>query len=269
MMAGTEFQRTDSESGVSEAIGFLIMFSIVVTGIAMVTLYAYPLLLQSQINSDERTMEQTMISLQNEMKILTYSNVPYRDLAVRVSGGFLDAFDSSKSKDSFMFDYPDSSGNSQSYTFSPGYLRYTSGEGDAVYTIENGAVLSRQKFQEGSVMVAEPRWYYDESAGTLVILLTKISADRDYSLSGIGNVRMSMLSEPVTVTDESYNTGPVPVYLTYSPDSSDDLSAAWKNYLTGDSFSGGNFGDYGSNTYNFTGVKRLVIKEYNIKIEDL
>ena len=259
-----------NESGVSEAIGFVIMFSIVLTGIAMVTLYGYPLLLQSQISSDERTMEQTMISLQNDIKILSYSNVPYRDTAIRVSGGFLDVIDSEDSKDSFVFD--DSTGSSIHYEFKPGELRYTSGEGSAVFSVENGAVLSRQKFQSGSVMAAKPRWYYDESTGTLVIILTKISADKNYSLGGIGNVQMSMLTEPLT-TDENYaSAGMIPqtITLKYTPDSENDLSVAWKNYLTGDSISGGHFETTGvDNKYEFKDVSRLVIKEYTIKIEDL
>ncbi|MDD4127283.1 MAG: hypothetical protein PHV39_06300 [Methanomicrobium sp.] len=260
----------NSESGVSEAIGFIIMFSIVLTGIAMVTLYAYPVLLQSQISSDERTMEQTMITLQNEMKILTYSNVPYRDTAIRVSGGYLDATDYSKSNDKFNMTFKNISGSDELFEFSPGELRYTSSEGTAVYTIENGAVLSREKFQTGSAMIAEPRWYYDESTQTLVILLTRIAADRDYSLGNIGDVQMSMLTEPKTI-DMNYGSSTA-ITLVYTPDTQNDLSAAWRNYLTGDAISDvHHFDEDYSNpgTYTFSNVYRFVLKEYTIKIENL
>ena len=269
-------QRKDSfsdknESGVSEAIGFVIMFSIVLTGIAMVTLYGYPLLLESQISSDERTMEQTMISLQNDIKILSYSNVPYRDAAIRVSGGYLEVIDSDDSDDSFLFEYTNTLFAADSYDFKPGELRYTSGEGTAVFSIENGAVLSRPKYQSGSVMIAEPRWYYDDSTDTLVVLLTKISADKNYALGGIGNVQMSMLTEPLT-TNENYALNAMPpqtITLTYTPDPSNDLSVAWKNYLTGDSIPGGHFTEISTNKYDITGVSRLVIKEYTVNIESL
>lgn len=262
------------ESGVSEAIGFIIMFSIVLTGIAMVTLYGYPLLLESQINSDERTMEQTMISLQNDFKILTYSNIPYRDSAIRVSGGYLDAIDSEKSNDAFVFQFWNySAGLFDDITMQPGELRYTSNEGLAVYTIENGAVLSRQKFQQGSVMTARPRWYYDESTGTLVIILTKITADRDYSLGGIGNVQMSMLTEPETI-DMDYAGNGIPaqdIILTYTYDPENDLSLAWRNFLTGDFISQDSFEENPATPgeYTFSGVSRFVLKEYTVKIENL
>ena len=268
-----------SESGVSEAIGFIIMFSIVLTGIAMVTLYAYPVLLESQINSDEKTMEQTLISLQNEMKILTYSNVPYRDIAIRVSGGSLDFKDSAKSSDYFEFNFFNyTSGANDNIPFYPGEIRYTSGEGSAVFTLENGAVISREKFQPGSAMAAEPRWYFDDSTDTLVVLLTKITADRDYSLQSIGNVQMSMLSEPVT-TDMNYEAANAAglagaseydVFLTYYPDSKNNLETAWRNYMTGDAISGSrHFRETPANVYQFDDVKRFVLKEYTIKIEDI
>lgn len=266
-------REANNESAVSEAIGFIIMFSIVLTGIAMVTLYAYPALLESQISSDERTMEQTMISLQNEMKILSYSNVPYRDLTIRVSGGYLDATDSGDSADKFTLNFWNISAmSSDTIDFYPGELRYTSSEGTAVYTIENGAVLSREKFQTGSVMMAEPRWYYDESTKTLVILLTKITADKAYSLSSIGDVQMSMLTEPKTI-ENNYAAATPPsteeITLVYTPDPQNDLSAAWKNYLTADYIPGGNFEETGTNTYKFKDVDRFVLKEYTVNIENL
>jgi hypothetical protein len=64
------------ESGVSETVGFLLVFGIVVTGIAMVTLYGYPALMQEQQNANVRNMERTLIILQNDLKSLAYKNVP-------------------------------------------------------------------------------------------------------------------------------------------------------------------------------------------------
>ena len=45
------------EQGVSEAIGFLLIFSLVVVGIGLVSLYGYPVLLQQQVSADQRIME--------------------------------------------------------------------------------------------------------------------------------------------------------------------------------------------------------------------
>jgi hypothetical protein len=64
------------EQAVSEAIGFMILFTLVTMGIGLVTLYGYPVLMQQQTNAHERNMEQTMIVLQNDIKSLCYKNVP-------------------------------------------------------------------------------------------------------------------------------------------------------------------------------------------------
>ncbi len=76
-------------SGVSEAIGFIIILGIVVTGIALVTLSGYPLLLEQQQNANVRNMEKNMIVLQSDANLLTYKGVPYRETSMQVSGGNL------------------------------------------------------------------------------------------------------------------------------------------------------------------------------------
>ncbi|PKL57677.1 MAG: hypothetical protein CVV34_06280, partial [Methanomicrobiales archaeon HGW-Methanomicrobiales-5] len=68
-----------SERGVSESIGFILIFSMVIAGIGLVTLYGYPMLLQQQTSANERIMEKNMIVLQNDVKSLTYKTVPYKE----------------------------------------------------------------------------------------------------------------------------------------------------------------------------------------------
>lgn len=66
-----------SDAGVSESVGFMIIFTIIITGIALVTLYGYPVLLQQQSSANEQVMEKNMIVLQNDLKSLSYSMDPY------------------------------------------------------------------------------------------------------------------------------------------------------------------------------------------------
>jgi hypothetical protein len=260
-------RRQSKSEGVSEAIGFLIMFAIVLTGIAMVSLVGYPMLLETQISSDERNMEQAMISVQNDMKIMTFSNIPYRDSTIRVSGGGLTAIDNA----SFAQKFTISDSNGLNMEFEPGAIQYESDDGTAVLTLMNGALVRREKFQDGSVMIAEPRWFYDTDGKTLVIYLTSLNADREYYERGIGTIQMSMKEQP-SVTDLTYAT-PAIVTITYDYDPDDDYSVAWANYITGDSVAEGMFTGSGSGTYShsysISGVERLVVKEYDIKIENM
>ena len=281
--------KTADENAVSEAIGYILIFTITVIGIAMITVFAYPLLIQSQTHADEISAEQALITLQNDFRALTYGNVPYRETAVRVAGGNLRLIPAAQSADKFVIRYPSASGGGVvTREFKSGELRYVSSAGTAVYSLENGAVLKRENGAAGSVMVAEPRWYFDaadgvrgmgggESAGTLVIILTKIDGDEGQSLSGIGDVRMSMLTAPETV-DEDYLTpqgmaplGAQTVSLEYVPDRDNDLSTGWENYFTAGiagGVSGGGFKKSGYK-YEFADVGRLVVKTYTINVEDM
>ena len=76
-------------SGVSETIGYIIIFGIMMTGIALVSVYGYPLLVNQQATSNIQNMERNMISLQTDVNSLTFKNVPYKESTVQVSGGTL------------------------------------------------------------------------------------------------------------------------------------------------------------------------------------
>jgi hypothetical protein len=76
----TLYTKKLNDQGVSEAIGFMLVFTIIIAGIGLVTLYGYPLLLQQQVSADEKIMEKNMIVLQNDIKSLAYKTVQ-RDIA--------------------------------------------------------------------------------------------------------------------------------------------------------------------------------------------
>ena len=258
-----------NDDGVSEAIGFILIFTIVVLGITIVTLYGYPLLQQSQIGSDERIMEQNMITLQNDLKILTLSNVPYRDTTMGISGGSIFVLDSGETDaDNHYFQvwYYNNTANWVNETFSLGALRFISSQGQAAISVENGAVVKRYQDAEGSTMVADPRWFYDASEDALVLFFTEIQADSDMSGDGIANIQMSMLEAPEIIADVPYLTAQ-PVWIKYFADSTFDYNTAWDNYLTGSTIRDGGFSYDSINDRYEMDIHRLVIKKYTVKIE--
>jgi len=268
------------ECAVSESIGFIIIFSIVIAGIGLVSLYGYPMLLQHQIGADERTMEQTMITLQNDMKLLSYSNVPYKDTALRVSGGALAVFynKAETSQDFDFYWYNKTSPLADKWVkmncsdFYPGELRYISDQGTAVISFENGAVVKRQQDAPGSVMLAEPRWFYDDDTQTLVIFLMALDADRALSLNGIGNLQMSRLEKPNVYAEDFSTTQPggsTYVAVVYHADSTNDYTTAWTNYFTGSSIKPGGLVDKHGKDYTVANVSQVIIKQYDITIDNI
>jgi hypothetical protein len=215
------------EQGVSEAIGFMLIFTIVIAGIGLVTLYGYPLLLQQQVGADVKIMEKNMIVLQNDIKSLAYKTVPFKETSLKIGGGSLTVYNSSHSPPSSRMDIIDQSGTVYLNSFRPGELRYESVSAQTDIALENGAVITRPRISPGSSMLAEPRWFYDSGTNTMVINLINITSSDIMAKEGIGTVQMT-LGETSYQINQSIG---VPIYIDYTPDSVQNYSVAWNNYF--------------------------------------
>ncbi len=252
-----------NEKAVSEAVGFVLILGIVISGIGLVTLYGYPVLVKEQSNTDVKNMERAMIVIQNDMKSLCFKNVPYKETSLQVSGGTFEVINSS-SYGGFINVTNGTPAFQKNYTV--GALTYRSDRGTAVTTLENGAVMLRQDGATGSAMLAEPRWFYDINPstheGTFVIYIMNITTETPMAKSGMTTVRMSL---------EGSDTQSIPVSggkvtVEYTSGSSGNYSVAWENYLTGTSVG---MQKTALNNYERSGVANLVIKEYRIRIHDI
>jgi hypothetical protein len=254
-----------NEKAVSEAIGFVLILGIVISGIGLVTLYGYPVLVKEQSNTDVKNMERAMIVIQNDMKSLCFKNVPYKETSLQVSGGTLEVIDAGDSESSFEVSTSDGWTYPVAGQLQLGELRYRSDRGTEVIALENGAVVKRQEDSTGSAMLAEPRWFYDGPTKTFVIYFMNISADGPMAKSGMGAVSMSLDDVDIRNYEIVPPNPPITVTVTYSPGTTEDYETAWENYLTGSSV--GMSGSRG--TYTLSGVERLVVKTYRIQIHDI
>ncbi|GAA5263545.1 DUF7289 family protein [Methanocalculus sp. MC3] len=248
-----------NDDGVSEAIGFILIFSIVVLGIAIVVLYGFPLLIAGQGSADMRNMEQTMIVLQNDQKSISYKMVPYKETALQVQGGMLFVTGESGV---FTVSYrkPDNSIEILPL-YEVGQIRYVSDLDSTRIVIENGAVLTRPERGSGSAMLAEPRWYYDDPSNTLILSIIKIETEKERALSGVG--RIEMKSDPEKKVTNGYDAQTGSIEIQYSPLSPEhDYSVAWENYLTGRLGMVQN----SENVYTHPSASKLVVQETVITI---
>jgi len=251
------------EKAVSEAIGFILILGLVLTGIALVTLYGYPVLVKEQSSTDVKNMERAMIVIQNDMKSLCFKNVPYKESTLQVSGGTLEVIDAGDYGGHITV-----SNGTDPKEYPLGALTYRSDRGTEVITLENGAVMTRQEGATGSAMLAEPRWFCDVDpttnppTKTFVIYLMNITTDEPMAKSGMTTVRMKLNSSSTQAMPVSSGEK---VTVEYNSGSSGDYKVAWKNYLTSPTV-GMKPKDGFQNTYEISGVNKLVIKEYEIQI---
>jgi hypothetical protein len=279
-----------NDRGVSEAIGFMLIFSLIIAGIALVTLYGYPLLLQQQVGADEKIMEKNLIVLQNDIKSLAYKTVPFKETSLKIGGGSLTVYNSSYSPPSSTIGIDDGTGAS-SYlppytggtTFTPGELRYESVSGQTDISLQNGAVVLRPRIKQGSTsgsaMLAQPRWFFDATTNTMVINLINITSTNIMAKEGIGTLQMELVGEPYY--NETFVSPGNNVEIVYTPDATQDYSVAWDNYIWNvwnvpPSYKiskTGTPGTGGSMTYNFRNAgstdMALVIKIFTVNIRSI
>lgn len=247
-----------NDSAVSETVGFIIIFGIMLTGIALVTLYGYPMLVQQQQNTNIRNMERNMIVLQNDLKSIAYKNVPYQETMLQVSGGTL-LVDADGGLDSKF--YVDNSTVNQ--TFITGGILFNSQDATTTICLENGAVHTRMwSFSDGSAMLSEPRWFYDDPTNTFVMTFITMNATDYFAQTGIGNVAMRMIE-----TDEINATAPMGqhVRITYEPDPEYNFKTAWTNYFNSPDLKM----TPNSGSYELPDGTNVIIKQYNVTVLSL
>lgn len=230
--------RCTGDHGVSESIGFLIIFTIVIMGIGLVTLYGYPLLLRQQTSADEQIMEKNMIVLQNDVKSLAYKMVPYKETSLKIGSGALTVHKTLDEPSTMTLQISDCLGANYLEEFHTGDLRYSSESAGADISLQNGAVIKRSYTDQGSVMLAEPRWFVDAATNTMVINLVAINSTEEMSKTGIVTAQMGLGENAY----QDYKEYQIPagdrVCISYTPDptpdpgSRADFSTAWNNYFT-------------------------------------
>jgi hypothetical protein len=259
--------RHTGDAGISESIGFLLIFTIIITGIGLVTLYGYPMLIQQQIGADEQIMEKNIIVLQNDFKSIAYKTVPYKETSMKIGGGALSVNNQSMSGPDFEIQDTTSTVIPANPT---GDLRYYSSSSQAEVSLQNGAVVKHNLGgSTGSVMLAEPRWFYDDPTGTgkgtLVINIINVNSTGILSKEGIGTVQMK-LGQTEYIRKEYSPATPIQIIYTHGPGSGQDYSTAWQNYFENTMKMSCTTGPL---TCTKTGVEVLVVKKTEVIITSL
>ncbi len=283
-------RKKNSESAVSETVGYILIFGIMMTGIGLITLYGYPLLLNEQANANIKNMDRNMIVLQNDVNALMYKSVPYKETTMQVSGGTLFAIDSLATPQRFEItqgmaenDIPELAFAFPDGYFYPGEIRFISDGETATITLENGAIITSWISDNiGSAMLSEPRWFIDISdydgdgvdESTLVINLIQIQSG-DFAKTGISTIKLKISpidfdSDPAAINNLIQITSPTDrtVNIRYLQNTADkNYRFAWDNFFNKEEFDD----QTGERDYilRITNIDRLIIKGSIIEVVSL
>lgn len=262
----TQKRECPKNLAVSETVGYIIIFGIMMSGIGLVTLFGYPALLNQQYDANIRNMERNMIVLQSDVNALAYKEIPYKETTMQVNGGVFSVKKPDQTP-SFLA-ISDDSGPLLDSTlfpggrFAPGELHFLAESNDISVSLENGAVVKYQT--GGSVMLSEPRWFIDTTGKTtMVISLIQVNTSKNLAKSGICTVQLSIEPLPITATGENV--------IDKMPDGGNIIISttliaryykAWANYLT---YSLG-MEEINGTTWKKSGIDRVVIKAWKVNV---
>lgn len=258
------------ELAVSEAVGFIIIFGIVMAGIGLVSLYGYPALLNQQATANIGNMEKNFLVLQSDINTLAYKSVQYKETSMQVSGGVLSVVKPPTSvDDKFSIRIMNSVGPiDETIVFPSGELQFKSDSGEVTILLQNGAVVKWQS--GGSVMLSDPRWFIDtdtDGIKTIVVTLVQVDSVDSLATSGISNIQLSV--EPLNVTGYTANFIDFPVTsseytIRIKPPIA--YSKAWTNYFD-DPLEMTQVGP--TTSWERSDIDRIVIKTWKINVINL
>lgn len=204
------------DKGVSEVVGYLLVFSIVVTIVSVVYAAGMPVVEKTKDTSAVQSMETVFLTLQSNMKKVALAQSPVRTMKLNLIKGSVSANETAGDITVTV------GGNDQTIQF--GNIEYTLGTRKIVY--ENGAVI--ESTSGGSIIASDPPIFFTNDSGNAQVFISVINVSGTFSAGG-GVAEMKM--GPYNATRDTY------VYNSSSPVNSVNISIessyahAWSLFL--------------------------------------
>ncbi len=200
-----------NDKAVTEVIGFIYIFAIVILAMSLIFVMGYPALQSSMDETIFESTEQSFIILQTDMKMVAFDQVPVKSLAVQLQSSTISVTNNSN----ITIEINDGTDT----IYGSGGIEFQ--KNDKVLTYEDGAVF--KEYPSGTIMVSNPRIYTDRINGNNITTIGIVSVNGTSSIGGASIATVIMKWD-----NSSVNTGTnVNVSLTinsiYAPE--------WESYL--------------------------------------
>ena len=207
--------------GVSEVVGYLLVFSIVVTIVSVIYASGMPVVEQTKESSALKSMETVFLTLQSNIKKVALAQSPVRTMKLNLVKGSMSAHENAG-------DIAISTDVSPPILISFGNITYTLGSRRIIY--ENGAVIEHSP--GGNIILSEPLIFFTNYSGSdnAHVIISVINVSGTFSTGG-GIAEMQMhQSDPNNDTKVVYDGSEAVVdYVNISISS--PYALAWSLFL--------------------------------------
>jgi hypothetical protein len=257
------FFRTD-DRGVSETLGYIMIFGVVVAGIAMVFLIGSHIIENTQESASFQGLEQSFAVVGTDLRSTALEESPMMTTRVKIDYGVLSLLPEDTSGSEVVL-YLD--GNLVPIYDQPiGILTFNSQTYGKSIALENGAQVEMfdGNGAYGSAMTLQPRIFYSSSTKTLMISVINLKRvlPEDYTsvTGGIENIQTQYLNNALQNFTVLENAS-ICLKTNYT--------GAWNDYFISNIGKyPDNTGDFGNWTnVTFTGISKVILLTYNIGVQ--
>ena len=190
-------QENRNDAAVTETVGFILMFSIVILSMSMIYILGYPILQKHIESSVFENAQQSFIVLQSDMKRVAFEQVPVKTMKIKLHSSTLSIDDHS----SILINYFYADGTNSSHFYNTGEIEFTKDE--KVLTYENGGIWAKQP-PSGAIMVSKPPIYTSKlnNANMTTIGVVNINGHRSTGGNGITSITMEHNSSDLITPQE-------------------------------------------------------------------
>jgi hypothetical protein len=189
--------RAMDERAVSETLGYVIIFGVVLAGIAMVFLIGSQIINSTQESASFQSIEQSFNVVGSDIRSTAFQESPMMVTRIKVDYGVLSMLPDTASGSEVII--TDSSGSLINDT-PIGVLTFASEDYGKSITLENGALVKMYggNGSYGSSMILQPRIFYSNSTKTLMVTLINLKGDYRGFTGGIDNIRSEYISSDIS-----------------------------------------------------------------------
>ena len=217
------YRFTEDDRGVSESLGHILVFAIVITGIAIIVLFGGNILEDAKSQSNFQSIEQGLTVVQSDIKRVALEKNPVKVTRMHLEGGTIF---SNTNSGMITIDY----NGVNVYRNYTGLIKYDCGKDMRSISIEDGGLWKRYYDDGTDIIVSKPRIFTSDNTRTLLINVIRMNAE-PFSSSGSGTLNIELRYKDTNVYSY-YSTGGSgqDVRLAFET----DYPNAWTRYLTKD-----------------------------------
>jgi len=177
------YHRISDNSAVSESIGSVLVFGIVITGIALIVVFGMSILNDTKDLNNFQNMEQGFKVVQSDLKRVALEKTPVMTARMHLEGGTLYT---NVTGYPFQVDF-----NGNTYRNTTGEIAYLGSNGKSL-SVQNGGVwLTYSAIDLNDQVVLPPRIFAQPDTGTLVINVIRLTGSPS-SFGGTGTMNIVM-----------------------------------------------------------------------------